>query len=243
MTPFPSHPATDPTGPLSPYRPIVPLVIAALAVAAAVSGLDGLIARAFFDPVAADFPARGSAALELVGHRLGKSLVWAIWLLMLAAAIAAPRIGVLAARRRVLWTTVAAMALGPAVVSTLKLFTGPRCPWDLKAFGGFAEPATALLVSAGEAGRCFPAGHASGGFSLLALYFAGIALGDARLRRIGLWAGLIAGIGFSTVRMVQGAHFLSHNLWAAAVDWTLAMMVFAVVGTPVPDAHATPSRG
>jgi membrane-associated PAP2 superfamily phosphatase len=202
-----------------------------------------LIARAFFDPVAGVFPARGSVALEIVGHRLGKSLVWAIWLLMLAAAVTAPRIGVPAVRRRVLWTTIAAMALGPAVVSTLKLFTGPRCPWDLKTFGGFAEPATALLVSTGEAGRCFPAGHASGGFSLFALYFAGIALGDTRLRRIGLWAGLVAGIGFSMVRMVQGAHFLSHNLWAAAVDWTLAMMVFAVVGAPVPDAYAAPSPG
>lgn len=223
-------------------QPVVPLAIAALAVAATLSGLDELIARTFFDPVAGVFPARGSAALEIVGHRLGKSLVWAIWLLLLAAALVAPRIGVLAVRRRVLWTTVAAMALGPAVVSTLKLFTGPRCPWDLKAFGGLAEPATAWLVSAGEAGRCFPAGHASGGFSLFALYFAGIALGDVRLRRFGLWAGLIAGIGFSLVRMAQGAHFLSHNLWSAAVDWTLAMMVFAVVGAPVADTPGVRSR-
>lgn len=238
---YSTHP--DPRRLASRFGTAVPIVFATLAVAAALTGLDEAIARAFFDPVAGVFPARGSAALEIVGHRLGKSLVWAVWLLLLAAALAAPRLGMAAARRRVLWTTVAAMALGPAVVSTLKMFTGARCPWDLKAFGGFADPATALLVSSAEAGRCFPAGHASGGFSLFALYFAGLALGEARLRRIGLWGGLIAGVGFSLVRMLQGAHFLSHNLWSAALDWTLAMMVFVIVARYVEaPAPATSNR-
>jgi membrane-associated PAP2 superfamily phosphatase len=29
---------------------------------------------------------------------------------------------------------------------------------------------------------------------------------------------------FSAIRMAQGAHFLSHNLWAAAICWFIAAL-------------------
>lgn len=205
---------------------IVALLLALLAVGADVSGLDHWLARAAYDPVLRAFPARASGALELIGHRLAKSAVWIAWFVMLATSIASHRVATLAPWRRLLWATTVAMASGPAIVSLLKMVTVPRCPWDLTEFGGHAAAASGWLVRSTEAGRCFPGGHASGGFSLLALYFAGVALGDTRLRRAGLIAGLTAGIVFSAVRMAQGAHFLSHNLWSAFVVWTMALVIF-----------------
>lgn len=192
-----------------------------------VTGLDHAIASAAFDPAVADFPARRWPGLELFGHRLAKSAIWVVWFVVLGAAIASHRLAGLAPAQRALWSAVVAMALGPAVVASLKLVTGPRCPWDLIEFGGHAQAATAWFVGAADAGRCFPSGHASGGFALIALYFAGLAIGDARLRRVGLWAGLVAGFVFGGIRIVQGAHFLSHNLWSAAVVWAVATAVFA----------------
>jgi membrane-associated PAP2 superfamily phosphatase len=206
----------------------VVLGLAVLGLVAEASGLDRALAVAVFDPVRGVFPARDWAWLELVGHRLAKSAVWLAWFALLATAVASHRLPALAPRRRALWAATGAMALGPALVAGLKMVTGPRCPWDLEAFGGHAQAATAWLVGTADAGRCFPSGHASGGFSLVALYFAGLALGDARLRRIGLWLGLGVGAAFGAIRMVQGAHFLSHNLWAAAVCWAAAAGVFAL---------------
>jgi hypothetical protein len=43
--------------------------------------------------------------------------------------------------------------------------------------------------------------------------------------RIGFAIALTTGIVFSLVRVVQGAHFLSHALWAASIDWLCAALV------------------
>jgi membrane-associated PAP2 superfamily phosphatase len=211
-----------------PFHWLAALVVATLAWLSAVSGVDHALAAAAFDPATRSFPARDWVWLELVGHRLAKYAVWVVWGMLLAAAIASYRVPSLAPRRRALWAAAAAMAAGPAIVGALKAVTGPRCPWDLREFGGAAGEALVLFTGTADAGRCFPSGHASGGFSLLALYFAGLALGDARIRRIGLWSGLVAGGAFSLVQMVRGAHFLSHNLWSAVVDWLAAALVFAI---------------
>jgi membrane-associated PAP2 superfamily phosphatase len=223
--------------PLSAHL-LVAVLLALLAWIAHATDLDHLLAQAAFDPVQRTFPARDWRLLGLVGHQLAKSAVWIIWFVLFAASIASLRLASLAPWRRVLWATTAAMAAGPALVSTLKLFTGPRCPWDLAEFGGTAVATSDWLVRGVEAGRCFPGGHASGGFSLLAIYFAGVMLADPRLRRVGLVAGSGAGVAFSAVRMVQGAHFLSHNLWSAFVVWTVAMVIFALAHPKAAPAFA-----
>src|SRR5262249_46315616 len=118
------------------------------------------------------------------------------------------------------------MATGPTVVVALKGLNSYHCPWDLREFGGAADFVTNWFVSAAEVGHCFPGGHAAAGFCLVALYFLACELERPRLARIALTGTLIAGVGFSVVRMAQGAHFLSHNLWAAAICWAMAALAF-----------------
>ena len=206
---------------------LVPGAFALAAVAARSAGVDERISALFFDSIANTFPARASFTLELIGHRFAKSAVAGLWLILLAAAVAAPFVARLARVRALLWTTVVAMALGPSIVVLLKGMNALHCPWDLKRFGGYADFTSGWFVASIEAGRCFPSGHASGGFSLIALLFAGMALGSERLRALGLVATLVVGSAFSIVRIAQGAHFLSHNLWSAAIDWCAAALVFA----------------
>jgi membrane-associated PAP2 superfamily phosphatase len=215
----------------------------AMAVASTFTGLDDAIAHAAYDAATGTFPARDAALLELVGHRLAKSALWVVWSVLLAASLAAARLTALAPYRRALWATTVAFALGPLVVSVLKSVTGPRCPWDLIEFGGAWPPALEVLTGTTGAGRCFPSGHASGGYALLSVHFAGTALGDARLRAGGLWLGLVAGTALGAVRVVQGAHFLSHNLWSAAVAWTVAALVFAIAYPPCRAAPGAPPAG
>ncbi len=206
---------------------LIPASLGLAAYAVQALGIDFALASTFFDPALKDFPARALGWLELLGHRLAKSLLLGLWMALLAAAIASRWICRLHPHRTLLWTTTAAMAIGPLAVVLLKDINAHHCPWDLKRFGGTAEFTAAWFVPRAEAGRCFPGGHAAGGFSLVALYFAGVASGSSRLRLAGLVAALIAGASFSAVRMMQGAHFLSHNLWSAAVVWSLAAIAFA----------------
>lgn len=206
----------------------IPAALAVAALALHLSGLDDRIADSVFDPVSNGFPARDWAALETFGHRVAKSAVFVVWFLLLAAAVAAPWVQRLAHYRAVLWATVVAMAIGPLAVAVLKDINAIHCPWDLKRFGGTADAAGAWFVPPADAGRCFPGGHAAGGFSFAALYFAGAVTGHERLRRVGLALALGAGLSFSAIRVIQGAHFASHNLWSAAIDWCVAALVFAL---------------
>ena len=207
---------------------LIPAALVLAALALHLSGLDERIAESLFDPALNQFPAHNWPSLELIGHRLAKSAVVVLWILLLAGAVAAFWVQRLARYRMVLWATVLAMAAGPAVVSVLKNVNAIHCPWDLKRFGGTADAATAWFVASSDAGRCFPGGHAAGGFCLAALFFAGTVSGHERLARVSLALALGAGLAFSAVRVIQGAHFVSHNLWSAAIDWAAAALVFAV---------------
>lgn len=219
------------------HAAVVPACIVVAALVSRAAGLDDWLEAAFFDPISAGFPARQWAMLETLGHRVAKSAVWGVWLLILSLAAASSFAPRLRAYTGLLWTTVFAMAIGPAIVVVLKSLNSYRCPWDLVQFGGVARASSDWFVSRINAGRCFPSGHAAGGFSLIALCFAGMALGHPGLRRAGLVAALAAGSVFSVVRMAQGAHFLSHNLWSAAIDWCAAALVFA------PSLMLRPRRG
>ena len=204
----------------------VPLALALLAWLASHSGLDVAVTDLFYDAESARFPAHDSYWLELLGHRVAKLLIWAVALALLASAFATERSRRSPNERRAILLALLAMALGPMLVSALKHSTGHHCPWDLRTYGGFADVSHAWFVSSAEAGHCFPSGHASAGFALISLYFLGHAIDRPRVAHIGLLVALLAGTAFSAVRVVQGAHFLSHNLWAAAIDWFAAALVF-----------------
>lgn len=206
---------------------VLPLALVALASALQASGLDARLSSALYDASTQRFFLSSEGWADLLGHRVGKSLVLAAWALLAGAALASPWIPVFKPHRRLLWTLVAAMGLGPALVAVLKDMNTHACPWNLKEYGGTADYSARWFVSRLEAGRCFPGGHAAGGFSLVAIAFAGQVLQRPGLRRAGLWLGFGVGAVFSLLRVAQGAHFMSHNLWAAAVDLWITALVFA----------------
>jgi membrane-associated PAP2 superfamily phosphatase len=217
---------------------LLPVGLAACALLFRYSGLDAALSSYFYDAAQHRFLVGTNGWIELLGHRVGKSVVLVCWMLLLAAAIAAPRIPGFARHRRLVWTLVLAMALGPVVVTLLKDINSHACPWSLKAYGGAAEYSATWFVSRVEAGRCFPGGHAAGGFSIVAVAFAGAVLRRPRLCRAGLWLGLGVGAAFSILQVAKGAHFMSHNLWAAAIDLWMAALVFSPLMAP---GRASPS--
>jgi membrane-associated PAP2 superfamily phosphatase len=214
---------------------LVPGALAVLALLSHYSGLDRALTATFYDAAQGAFPAHASSMLELVGHRLAKDAVTIVWLALLVATLSThawPRWRpTWTASRQVMWATVVGMALGPLIVVGLKGLNSYHCPWDLAEFGGGAIFTSNWFVAASEVGYCFPGGHAASGFCLVALYFMARALEKPQLARIFLVGSVLTGTAFSLIRLAQGAHFLSHNLWAAAICWFVAALAFVPLQT------------
>jgi len=126
--------------------------------------------------------------------------------------------------------------LVPGSVSALKSITKVPCPRDIQMFGG-EFPYVKLFQHYPAAYQqrrkpgCFPAGHASGGFALLSLFF----LFKSRKNRIRATAFALT-VGWSTgiYKMLIGDHFLGHTvasmLFAAVIVSLIANGVYFVAG-------------
>ncbi|HWT54035.1 MAG TPA: phosphatase PAP2 family protein [Rhodocyclaceae bacterium] len=209
---------------------LIPITLGLMGELSHFSGFDHALEMIFYDTASNSFPAHASAALEMFGHHFAKTAVSMVWLALLVCVLSTyawPRWRPnWTARRPALWSAFVGMAMGPLIVSALKGMNSYHCPWDLVDFGGGAEFTSSWFVPAAEVGHCFPGGHASSGFCLAALYFLARETDNPRLMRVMLMTTLAVGISFSLIRMVQGAHFLSHNLWSAAICWAAAALAF-----------------
>lgn len=204
--------------------------------------LDHALTRPWFDPVARSFPLRHSFLLEGLMHDGMKFVVVAVTLGALLGCLLGFLVPTLAAHRRQLIWSAAGIALSTGAVSLLKHYSGMHCPWDLAEFGGYA-PFHGLLDMPPPGispGRCFPGGHASGGYALMALYFA-FRDSDRAAARLALAASLAAGTLMGWAQVLRGAHFLSHNLWSAWVTWTLLAVLYQLLPPMKRDSLAAPS--
>lgn len=129
-----------------------------------------------------------------------------------------------------LWFVLLCLAIVPATIGIMKKRSDLYCPWSIDRYGGdrphlhFFQPLPANYPP--DCGKCFPAGHASGGFALLGLYYLS---NTRRGKLIGLSIGMIAGWTLGLYQMLKGAHFLSHTvvtmLIAALIAQALAWLM------------------
>lgn len=115
------------------------------------------------------------------------------------------------------------VALGKATINR-------HCPWDYSRYGG-EVPYHGLLASPSPSypkGAGFPAGHASGGFSLVAFYF--IFYGRRpKVARYALIASLALGSIFTFGQLVRGAHVISHSVITAALCWFFSLFLYSII--------------
>ena len=145
-------------------------------------------------------------------------IIWAV-VLVLAAALPAYFPAWLG-RRRALYL-LACMAVVPIVCTQLRSITQMATPSDLAMYGAPSSFPHLLLFDAkplGYPSHAFPAGHASGGFALLSIYFA---WAEFRPRRIGLALAGVFGGGMGLYQIARGEHFISHTVVTAAIAWVL----------------------
>ena len=122
------------------------------------------------------------------------------------------------------------LALTPALIGWGKAVTNMFCPSEIQRYGGAAKYVRLFeTYPVGEKpeqqGRCFPAGHASGGFALFAL--AGLA-SNRRGQLLGVATGLAVGSLMGFYQMAKGAHYLSHTLITALIAWVVFLTLHAI---------------
>lgn len=182
--------------------------------------LDIAISQAWFDPQAQRFPWQHNRWLDLINHRLLKDAIIAGIVLLLLHGVQ-QRNG-----RPVLVALLC--GTGPLVVGILKAHSAHSCPWDLAMFGGKAVSFALLdaVPAHSGPGQCFPGGHASSGFSLMALFFLWWPE-QPRRAVLALLAAIAVGLLMGYGQVMRGAHFFSHNLWAGWWVWLTQVLFFA----------------
>jgi len=121
----------------------------------------------------------------------------------------------------------ASIAMVPLIVAGSKQFTNINCPKDLICYNGSAPYERVLAIEApdrptAKRGKCFPAGHASGGFALMALFFC---FKNAKARRIGLTSAIAVGWTMGLYQMFRGEHFVSHTLTSMIASWLVIITI------------------
>ncbi len=115
----------------------------------------------------------------------------------------------------------------PTAASSLKKVTNMPCPKHSIRYNG-SYPHTAVWEHYPKAfsklshTQCWPAGHASGGFALLSLFFL---FKSRRNQRKALCFALGMGWLMGGYKMLIGDHYLSHTLVTMLLSWLLILLI------------------
>ncbi|KYZ75943.1 hypothetical protein AXX12_05740 [Anaerosporomusa subterranea] len=151
---------------------------------------------------------------------------------LLISYIASFRSAKLRPHRRRLLVLLLAMSFVPLLIAGLKSYTNVYTPDQLARYSG-DKPYVKVFESyppdfhQTDRGRGFPAGHASGGFALMALYFF---FRQKQHRLIGWLFGFGLGWAMGLYQMFKGAHFLSHTVVTMLGAWLIILIIYRLAG-------------
>lgn len=188
------------------------------------SGLDLWISAKIAgtnSPLVQGFSMRHAWLTETLMHRGGK-FFYGIVFILVAYNYFRPFTSVLKDDRSAQRWWFATMILCIAAISLTKYFSKSSCPWELSNFGGTAQYLSHwnFALNDGGPGRCFPSGHVSGAFAMLALSFA-VRPVSAKLANQVLIAVLVIGSVLGAGQVLRGAHFVSHVSYSAWISWVI----------------------
>jgi len=124
------------------------------------------------------------------------------------------------------------LGLVPLAIGEIKQYTNVYCPAQIQRYGGKMPYVRVLENYPADfrpplRGQCWPAGHASGGFALLA--FAGLAR-TRRGQRLAIALGLGVGGIMALYQTAKGAHYLSHTLITVSLAWLIFLLLRRIPG-------------
>ncbi|MDQ1245297.1 MAG: hypothetical protein QG565_1638 [Campylobacterota bacterium] len=123
----------------------------------------------------------------------------------------------------VVWLSI---AIVPSVIGFLKSVSNVPCPCDFRGFGGDYPYIRVLDVMPQEIikkFKCYPAGHASGGFALMSLFFL---FKTDKNRITALLIAIAIGWNMGIYKILVGHHYLSHTLVTMILSWLMILVIY-----------------
>ena len=165
-----------------------------------------------------------------------KAILILFALLMLSVLIFGRRYAWVRRYRSGILIVVLSAIIVPAAATILKKETNMPCPKHAQHYGGIYPriavwehyPAT---FKQPRHIQCWPAGHASGGFALLSLFFL---FKSRKNRRRALLFALSIGWLMGGYKMLIGDHYLSHTLITMLLSWLLILIIAGAVSWATP---------
>lgn len=115
----------------------------------------------------------------------------------------------------------------PSIIGSLKAITNTPCPCNIVHFNGSYPDIKVFdsypkdFIQTSKI-KCWPAGHASGGFALMALFFL---FKTAKNQKNALVVALIIGWSMGTYKMLLGDHYLSHTIITMLTAWLIILII------------------
>ena len=114
----------------------------------------------------------------------------------------------------------------PVIIGSLKAISNTPCPCNIVNFNG-TYPETKVFDSYPKGfiqtskAKCWPAGHASGGFALMALFFL---FKTPKNQKRALVVALVIAWSMGLYKMLLGDHFLSHTIITMIMAWLIILI-------------------
>jgi membrane-associated PAP2 superfamily phosphatase len=196
------------------------------------SSIDLLVQDFFFDVQFKHWMIdRNNQVLKFIFYD-GIKILYVLFLLgLLVTLIVFRKAALIKAYRQGLLIVLLSVILVPLIIGSLKAITNVPCPKNIQHFGG-DYPYVTIFSKYPESFhqteniKCFPAGHASGAFALMALFFL---FKTKRNRQIALAASITLGWVTGSYKMFIGDHFLSHTLMSMLLAWLIILVVVKTI--------------
>jgi len=198
-----------------------------------VSGTDIWVQNHFYNPVSHQWILdREDPILNFIFYDGIKRLIIIFNVLVLIALIVGWKKPFLARYRKGLIIVLLSSIFVPVIVGSFKATTNIPCPKNLEIYGG-VYPHTCVWEKYPSTFcnqkkiKCWPAGHASGGFALLSLFYL---FRKRRAKIIVLSGVMVVGWSMGTYKMLIGDHFLSHTVITMIMAWLIISIIVAILG-------------
>lgn len=128
----------------------------------------------------------------------------------------------------------------PLVVGELKAVSNTPCPKNIHHYCGNYPDVKVFDTYPSDfkqkcSIRCWPAGHASGGFALLSLFFL---FKQSSNRKKAILFALVMGWSMGTYKMLIGDHFFSHTLITMLIAWSIILLIVYIMQKINKDEYA-----
>ena len=168
---------------------------------------------------------------RMIFYSGAKKVLGAFGVLLLIAFIISFKKTALAKYRRQFLLIPLALIFVPSTVAMIKSVSNTCCPWDLQRYGSnrpyvklFESYPADFVQESPE--KCFPAGHPSGGFALMILFFV---FKSKKARWQGALSAVTLGWIMAIYQMLKGAHFFSHAIFSMIIAWIIILLIVTVV--------------